>query len=80
MIGMINAIIGKIGVILQAMILLLPTSPFNFILNIDSQWIKAICWIFPFAEVVAHLQIYCTAVLTYYSIRVVLRWIKVVSS
>jgi len=80
MIAIFNAIISSLGTILQAMLLLLPTSPFNFVLSIDNQWIKAMCWIFPFAQVVAHLQIYCTAVITYYAIRVVLRWIKVVGS
>lgn len=80
MISILNAIINSLGTILQAMLLLLPTSPFNFVLNIDNQWIKAMCWLLPFAQAVAHLQVYCVAVIAYYAIRVVLRWIKVVGS
>lgn len=80
MIEIINAIIEKLGVVLQAVLSLLPSSPFNFVANIDNQWLKAINWLFPVSEAIAHLELYVLAVISYYAIRIVLRWIKAVGS
>lgn len=80
MIDIINAVIDKLGIVLTAILSLLPSSPFNFVANIDSEWLKAINWIFPVAQVVALLEVYILAVGLYYAIRIVLRWVKVAGS
>lgn len=80
MISIFNAIISGLGVVLQSLVSLLPDSPFQFTLSIDSSWINAINWIFPFSSVVAHLSLYLTAVVSFYGIRIILRWIKAVGN
>lgn len=77
MITIINLIIKNIGLIISAVVLLLPESPFEWAQGIDSNLFRAINWIFPIDGIIAHLTLYCTAVLAYYLIRVVLRWVKV---
>lgn len=76
MIAILNHIISSLAYALSGLLDLLPTSPFNFVLNIDSTWLSAINWIFPVASVVAHLEVYVLAVAMYFAIRIALRWIK----
>lgn len=78
MIGIFNALISKLGLILSALLLVLPDSPFNYVVNLQSSWVQAINYILPISEAVAHLEAYVTAVLVYYCLRVMLRWIKAV--
>lgn len=77
MITIINLIIKNIGAVISVVVLLLPESPFLWTQGIEAKWFRVMNWIFPIDGIVAHLTIYCTAVLTYYFLRVILRWIKV---
>jgi hypothetical protein len=76
MVTIINALISKVGSALQWVILLLPQSPFNFTYNIDNKFIKQINYILPFSQAVAHLETVITAVVIYYGLRVILKWVK----
>lgn len=76
MIEIVNGLINALGIVLTAMLSLLPSSPFNFVQNIDADWLKAINWIFPIAEAIAMLELFLTATVSYYSIRIVLKWLK----
>lgn len=76
MIKIINALIAKLGSGLQALLLLLPQSPFDFTYNIDNSFIKMVNYVLPFSQAVAHLSAYISAVIIYYGLRIVLRWIK----
>jgi hypothetical protein len=78
--GLINGLISLIGVAITAVLSLLPNSPFNFVQNINSTWLTAINWIMPVASVVAHLELFVSAVIIYYGIRIVLRWVKAASA
>lgn len=80
MISILNAIIAGVGNILEAFISILPNSPFNFVYSIDSELLKAICWIFPVPSMIAHLEIYLSAVIVFYGLRIVLNWLKVTSN
>jgi len=80
MIDIINYIISSVGSLLTTFINLLPASPFHFALNIDSQWLQWMNYLFPLMQAIAILENYVVAVATYYAIRIVLRWIKVASS
>lgn len=81
MIDFVNLIISTISLIINTILSILPSSPFQFVINnIDSSWLSSINYIFPVATVVAHLQLYLSAVVVYYGIRIILRWTKVVSS
>jgi hypothetical protein len=76
MIGIINALISKVGIVLAAVLALLPDSPFNWTYGLDSGWIGNMNYILPFSQAVAHLEAYILAVIVYYGIRIVLRWVK----
>lgn len=75
-VGIINAIIEKFGEALQALISILPASPFNYTYTMDNKFIKIINYILPFSQAVAHLTAYLSAVVVYYGLRIVLKWIK----
>jgi len=65
---------------LQWIVERLPDSPFQTISTADvSPFFAGLNWIFPIAEMVAVLQLWCTAVAVYYVLSVVMRWIKVIS-
>ncbi|OPY59654.1 MAG: hypothetical protein A4E55_00119 [Pelotomaculum sp. PtaU1.Bin035] len=76
----LNYIFAAFGSIFNTILLILPDSPFNYVSNIDNQWLKAINWMFPVSEAVAHLEMFCAVVAMYYTVRTVLKWIKAVGS
>lgn len=76
MVDILNGLIQKAGDALQALILLLPLSPFNYVYSIDNKFIRFINYILPLPQAVAHLTAYINAVVLYYAIRIVLKWIK----
>jgi hypothetical protein len=76
MVAIINALISKLGVALQALLLLLPQSPFTYILSVDNKFIQNINYILPLPQAVTHLTAMVNAVIIYYAIRIVLKWIK----
>lgn len=76
MITVINNVIAWVSDALKAIILLLPDSPFIFVYNLDAEWLNIINYFLPVKEIVGCLEAYVVAVLTYYVIRVPLRWAK----
>lgn len=75
-----NAIIKGLGAIITVVLNLLPDSPFNSVFNIDSGWLSAMCWLFPIPSAIAHLEAFVSAVVVYYGLRIILRWIKAAGS
>lgn len=80
MVQIANGLIAALGGSLQAILLLLPQSPFNFTNAIDNKFLKFINYILPINQAVAHLSAYLVAVAIYYSIRIVLRWAKIAAN
>jgi hypothetical protein len=76
MVSIINSLISALGSALQALLNLLPDSPFQFVYSIDNQYLNMINYFLPIKEFVACLEAYASAVLVYYVIRVPLRWAK----
>lgn len=76
MIKILNSVISALGLALQAVLALLPDSPFHFSQNINSGFLGFISWIFPVEAAVAHLSSFCVAAAVYYGLRVILRWVK----
>jgi len=76
----LNGIIKAVGSSLGFLLSLLPNSPFEFSLNVSSNLLSAICWLFPVPSMIAHIEVFLLAVASYYAVRVVLRWVKVVGS
>lgn len=76
MIEILNAIINGLGTILQGLLSILPNSPFVTIEGIDNTWLQAINWLLPVSVMIAHLEAFTAVVVTWYGIRIVMRWIK----
>lgn len=81
-ITIINFLITGIGTVLGWIISVFPDSPFqkDSAAVPDSINLGWITWFIPFPTMFAHATVLAAAVLTYYGIRVLARWIKVVRS
>lgn len=77
-ISILNYIIAGLGTALQAVILLLPESPFGLITSNLPDIIFNVEWLFPVTEMLATLQAWVAAILVYYGYQVVLRWVKAI--
>lgn len=77
-IDMLNKIILLLGNVLTFVINLLPSSPFNFLLGIETGWFPNLNWFFPITEIVATLELWIGAIAIYYLIMIPLRWIKLI--
>jgi hypothetical protein len=77
MIGLLNRIIEFLGDAINALLSILPTSPFHAVSGVDSEFLQAINYLFPVTQAIAHLELFVTAVAIYYGLRVVLKWGKV---
>ena len=75
----INIVIEKVGHALEYILSLLPDSPFIYVMNLDSDWLGYINYLFPVGGVIAHLELYLMAVGLYYFVRIALRWLKGIS-
>lgn len=78
-IRIINIVIEKVGQALQMILMILPDSPFIYVMNLESEWLGYINYFFPFTAAIAHLELFLLAVALYYVIRIALRWVKGVS-
>lgn len=80
-ITILNYLITGIGIVLGWIVSIFPNSPFQKPTEtpelINLGWIT---WLLPFPTMIKHTLLLATAVLTYYGIRVLARWIKLVRS
>jgi len=80
-ITILNYLIAGIGIVLGWIVSIFPDSPFSKPVTppdlINVGWIT---WLLPFPTMIQHTLLLATAVLTYYGIRVLARWIKLVRS
>lgn len=80
-ITILNYLIAGIGIVLGWIVSIFPNSPFSKpattpdLINVG--WLT---WLLPFPTMIQHTILLATAVLTYYGIRVLARWIKLVKS
>jgi low affinity Fe/Cu permease len=80
-ITIINFLITGVGIVLGWIVSIFPDSPFSNPATppelINLGWIT---WLLPFPTMIQHTIVLATAVLTYYGIRVLARWVKLVKS
>ncbi len=80
-IDLLNLIIAGLGAVLQGLIMLFPDTPFEAPSSPPSSVkLGYITWLIDFPTMLGHLSLVLTAVITYYAIRVIARWIKMVRS
>lgn len=75
----INFIIAGFADILNVIISILPDSPFTFINNSEvSRYLGYLNWVIPFETFIAITMAWVTAIVIYYGVSIVLRWIKAI--
>jgi hypothetical protein len=79
MISILQFVLDNIGLIASSMLLLLPNSPFSWIYDADRSFLGYMNFVFPISAVISELATYVACVLIYYSIRTILRWVKLSS-
>lgn len=77
-VGLINLIIKALGGIANALLTLLPPSPFTILDTLEIPYLDNINWIIPVSTIVTVTGYWIGAVGLYYVVQVVLRWIKVI--
>lgn len=77
-IGLFNLIIKALGTILGGLISILPNSPFLLLESLDIPFLDSLNWIIPVSVMVSILSYWVGAILIYYGVQVVLRWVKAI--
>lgn len=76
---MLDTLTGWITDALTWAISCLPNSPFQQLSNsVISQYLPLLNWIFPFSFIVSTMEVWLSAVVTYYVYSAILRWTKAV--
>lgn len=78
LVNIFNWFINAVGVALQAVILLLPESPFQKIMIEMPDVIINVNWLFPIAEILSTFETWLAAIIVYYGYQVILRWVKAI--
>ena len=80
LVNFINAIIVGLADVFNVIISILPDSPFTFINNsLDvSKYLGYLNWVIPIETFVSITVPWVTAIVIYYSVSIVLRWIKAI--
>lgn len=75
-----NWLSDKIQTILQGLIDVLPGSPINWIISNDAinEYVGYLNWFIPVYTFIGILENWLMAVLIYYGVQIVLRWVKAV--
>lgn len=77
LINIVNSLIAGVGTLITGLLALLPTSPFASV-SVDSTWLSYVNYFIPVGTILVHLGLYLTAALSYYIIRIGLRWAKAI--
>lgn len=76
-VALLNLLIKALGGIGSLIFMILPTSPFKN-LNFEIPYLQEINWIIPFNFMVNITAIWLVAIGVYYSVMIILRWIKAI--
>lgn len=79
-VDIVNYLISGVGIVLGWLSFLFPKTPFKISTPPDSVNLGYITYFLPFPTMFLHAAVLCGAILTYYAIRVLARWIKMVRS
>ena len=77
-VAMINSLLSLLGSAASSVLSLLPNSPFSWDFSGTSVLLQFVFWLIPVPQILTLMTSYVTAVASYYLIRTVLRWLKVV--
>lgn len=76
---MLDSFMGGVKGAIEWVVNLLPGSPFRAVSNDGvSGFLSGLNWVIPIGTMVAELEVYVIAVLIFYVLSVVMRWVKVI--
>lgn len=80
LISLINFVISALGILLNTLMNLLPSSPFSSVVvnNISNEYLSYLAWVIPFESIISIFSSSLLAVGIYYIYQVGLRWVKAV--
>lgn len=65
--------------IMEWVIMLLPDSPFTMLNNSAvAEYLPYFNWVFPVSEIIATMQVWCSAITVFYIYQAYLRWVKAI--
>ena len=74
-----NHVINGLGLLLSAIMQLLPDSPFLFVMESPvGEYAATLNWILPISECIATLELWTSAIVIYYCYQAILRWVKAI--
>lgn len=77
LIDFVNFLISELGNLGQALVRLLPSSPLQWTAVVDSEILSWVNWLIPIGEMVVIGEMWLIAILGWYIIRPILKWIKI---
>lgn len=79
-VDLLNFLIKALGAVLGFIVNILPTSPFQGIINNNDvkEFLSGLAWIIPFNTLLGVFQTWVTCVLAYYLYSIVMRWLKMI--
>lgn len=77
---LINGLIKSLGLVLNALALVLPPSPFNIVAKnaVIEEFLGYVNYIIPIAEIISIGEVWLVSVGVYYVYSTVLRWLKAI--
>lgn len=78
LVWLINQLIKAIGKIGEMMVNILPSSPFILVERIEIPYLNYLNWIIPIEEMIVILGYWLSAIVVYYVVQVILRWVKII--
>lgn len=78
LIKFVNIIILAVGTLIETLVSILPSSPFNFIETLEIPYLESLNWVFPIPVFISILEVWLVAIGVYLVISTALRWMKVI--
>ena len=78
LIDLFNLLLDGLAAVAQLIINILPNSPFLLVESLAIPFVKQLNWIFPFDFMITVTSYWLSAILLYYAVQIVLRWVKAI--
>lgn len=75
---LIQFVIDFFGTVCKTLVNLLPTSPFVKLTFSNLKFIDTLNWVMPFNLMLSTISLWLVAIVSYYLVQIVLRWVKAI--
>lgn len=74
----INFILQCLAGIIDGLLGLLPSSPFKYVLDLETKYVGWLNFVAPVGQILATLELWTVAIGSYYLYSIILRWVKAI--